>query len=123
MGHLGNNIAKLRGMKQQTQKEIAAKLNLSQSEYSKIEQKAEIDDDLLSLIASAIGITPEALKNFNEDAVIFNIQNMNDNAANYQYHFNPIDKVVELYERLLKEKEEMLKQKDETIAKLMTKKS
>jgi len=115
MVHLGQNIAKLRGMKRLTQKEIATKLNLSQSEYSKIEQKAEIDEDLLSLIASALEISPDALKNFNEDFVIFNIENMNDNAANYQYHFNPIEKVVDLYERLLREKEEIIKQKDDMI--------
>ena len=58
----------------------------------------------------------ESIKNYNEEAVIFHIQNMHDNSsANYQYHFNPMDKVVELYERLLKEKDEIIKQKDNEI--------
>jgi len=126
MTHLGQNIARLRGMRRLTQKEMASKLNLGQPDYSKIEQKAEIDEELLVLIANALEVAPEAIRNFNEEAAVSIISNntLSDNAAiignNPIYNFNPIDKLIEvieankdLYERLIKEKDiviEMYKQ-------------
>jgi len=41
----------------------------------------------------------EAIKNFDEKKAIYNIQNNYDNAANnINYLFNPIDKIVQLYD-------------------------
>ena len=41
----------------------------------------------------------EAIKNFDEEKAIYNIQNNYDNAANnINYQFNPIDKIVQLYD-------------------------
>jgi len=109
MAHIGQNIAKLRGMRRLTQKEMAAKTGIAQPEYSKIEQKAEIDENLLVLIADALDISPEAIKNFNEEAAINNIScNFNDNAVNTLYQFNPLDKIIELYEAVIKEKDEVI---------------
>jgi transcriptional regulator with XRE-family HTH domain len=116
MVHLGENIARLRGLRRLTQKEMAGKLSLGQSDYSRIEQKAEIDDDLLELIANALEVSPEAIKNFDEKAIINNIScNFNDNAVNTVYQFNPVDKIIELYERVINEKNEIIKSKDEVI--------
>jgi transcriptional regulator with XRE-family HTH domain len=120
MAHIGINIAKLRGMRRITQKEMAAKLNLGQPDYSKIEQKAEIDDGLLESIAQALEVSPEAIRNFNEDAAINIISStLHDNAGSYNsnpvFNFNPIDKIVELYETVINEKNEIIKQKDEVI--------
>jgi len=71
-----------------------------------------------------VGVTPEAIKLFSEEAVFNNIQHNADTATgntivNYQFQFNPIEKIVELYdekvallERLLqseREKVELLK--------------
>jgi hypothetical protein len=57
-------------------------------------------------------------KKFSEEVLIFQIQNMHDNSTAYAYNFqctyNPLDKVVELYERLLRverEKVELLKKR------------
>lgn len=120
MSHIGQNIARIRGMRRLTQKEMASKLNLAQPEYSKIEQKMQIDDNLLNTIANALEISPEAIKNFNEEAAVNIISStLNDQAGSYNhcpvYNFNPIDKLLEiveenrkLYELLLKEKEEMI---------------
>lgn len=42
----------------------------------------------------------------------FQIQTMNDNSqAIFQYHFNQIDKIVELYERIIKEKDALIENK------------
>ena len=113
MVHLGNNIAKLRGMRRLTQKEMASKLNLGQPEYSKIEQRSEIDDELLNLIANALEIPAEAIKNFNEAATINIITStLHDNAGsvnnNPVYNFNPIEKLIELYEQIIKDKDEII---------------
>jgi transcriptional regulator with XRE-family HTH domain len=120
--HIGKKISRireLRGMKQET---LAAELGISQQAISKIEQSADVDGEALEKIANILGVTPEAVKNFSEEAVINFIANTyNDNAASYghYYNFSPIDKIVQLYdekvallERLLqaeKEKNELLK--------------
>jgi len=121
--HIGRKISKireLRGIKQET---LAYELGISQQSVSKIEQSMLVEDATLARIAKVLGVQPEAIKNFNEDAVIYNIQNNYDNASNNTGHnhfctFNPIDKWAEameenkkLYERLLqseREKVEML---------------
>lgn len=58
---------------------------------------------------------PEAIKSFNEQAAVNNNNNtFHDNSLLINYQFNPIEKIVELYERLLqseKEKMELMKNK------------
>ncbi len=123
--HLGRKISRireLRGMKQDT---LAAELGISQQAVSKLEQSEEIEDSTLQKVAKALGVTAEGIKSFNEEA-IFNIisntyhNSSNDNSTliasslNYQPTFNTIEKIVELYERLLaseREKVELLKEK------------
>jgi transcriptional regulator with XRE-family HTH domain len=119
--HLGKKISRmreLRGMKQET---LAAELGISQQAVSKIEQSADVEDDALERIAKILGVTPDAVRNFSEEAVFNYFNNFSDNSINQgpigahnTCNFNPLDKVVELYERLLKseqEKVEILKNK------------
>jgi transcriptional regulator with XRE-family HTH domain len=125
--HTGKKVERIReilGMKQET---LAGKLGVSQQAISKMEQSEHIEDGKLKEVALALGVSPEAIKNFNEEAVINNINTFNDSSAlndysailHYQCNFNPIEKIVELYERMLqleKEKSEffesMLKNKE-----------
>jgi len=53
-------------------------------------------------------VSVDAIKNFNEEAAINVVANtFNDSSfIGYKPTFNPIDKVVELYERLLKMEQE-----------------
>ncbi|MBS9525787.1 helix-turn-helix transcriptional regulator [Litoribacter alkaliphilus] len=112
--HIGRKISRireLRGMKQDT---LAAELGISQQAVSKLEQSADIEEDRLEQVAKVLGVKKEAIKAFSEEAV-FNIMGntYHDNASslNYGCTFNPVDKIVELYERLLlaeKEKVELL---------------
>ena len=126
--HIGRKISKireLRGMKQET---LAAELGISQQAISKIEQSADVDGEALEKISKILGVPADAIKNFNDDAVLNIISNTFTsqdtstlNAINFQPSFNPIDKIIELYnekiallERLLqaeKEKNELLKGK------------
>jgi transcriptional regulator with XRE-family HTH domain len=119
--HLGKKISRmreLRGMKQET---LASELGISQQAVSKIEQSADVENDALEKIAKILGVTADAVRNFSEEAVFNYFNNFSDNSINQgpigahnTCNFNPLDKVVELYERLLKseqEKVELLKNK------------
>lgn len=116
--HLGRKISRIREIRGIKQDYLAVELGVSQQTISKIEQSEDIEDATLEKIATVLGVSTEAIKNFSEEVLIFHIQNMHDNASAYQYnyqcHYNPLDKVVELYERLLaseREKVELLKGK------------
>ena len=100
----------------------------NQQKISLLEQKEQIDDPLLEQIAAQLKVPAEAIKKFDEETAVFNIQNnyegSNTGASgvytnqNNNCTFNPLDKYVEameankqLYERLLqseKEKNELL---------------
>lgn len=106
--HEGRNVKRIReilGIKQET---LAIELGISQQAISALEQKEALDKDMLEKVAKALKIPSEAIKNFNEETVISNIQHNNDGATlnyspNYQYNhqpvFNSIEKYIELFEK------------------------
>lgn len=115
-GHQGRNAQRIRvylGIKQEV---LAQELGLSQPQISVIEKQPVIEESLLLRIANVLGVNPELIKKFNVDRAIYNISHYKDSTihgsnngsgtANQQ--FNPIDKVVELYERLLTSEREKL---------------
>lgn len=114
---IGRNVQRMRmflGIKQDT---LAAELGISGSEVSKIEKQDEIDEELLSRIASVLGVSPEIIREFDVDRAIYNINNYKDatiseGATTTVYvalqQINPIEKVVELYERLLQSEREKI---------------
>ncbi|HEU5052658.1 MAG TPA: helix-turn-helix transcriptional regulator [Hanamia sp.] len=117
--HHGRNVKRFREMMGIKQDALATDLgdDWNQQKVSLLEQKETIDDDLLRQISGALKVPVEAIKNFDEMAAINIISNtfsdFKDNSiANANYcTFNPIDKIVELYEALVKsekEKVEML---------------
>ena len=109
-------MRELRGMKQEA---LAITLGVSQQTVSNLEKSAEIDDKRLSEIAEALGVSAEAIRNFSEENGINYFNTFNDSSAaqafGHIYNFNPIDKLVELfdenkklYERLLETEREKL---------------
>lgn len=113
--HDGKNLQKVRvhlGVKQEV---LAADLGMSQQAISKIEQQEEIEDELMARIAEILGVSPELIKNFDEEKAIYNINNNNyrdatiaEGATAVVQQINPIEKIVELYERLLKSEREKI---------------
>lgn len=105
--HIGRNISRIRELRQMKQEALAQAMGVSQQTVSNLENSEFIDDDKLSEVAKALGVTTEAIKNFSEENVInyFNTFNETVNNSNFGHgntcHFNPLDKVVELYERLV----------------------
>lgn len=109
----GYNTKRLREILGVKQEELADKLGLSQQTISKIEQKEIIEDDMLEKIAKALNIPVQAIRDFSEDSALNIISNSftsNDsstlNAINHQCTFNTMDKIAELFERLLKAEQE-----------------
>ncbi|WP_149526052.1 helix-turn-helix transcriptional regulator [Sphingobacterium hotanense] len=110
--HIGRKVSRIRELRGMKQEALAMELGVSQQTVSNIEKSATIESDLLAQVAKILGVTPEAIENFSEEAV-FNIinntfnNNSSDNStliassANYLPTFNTTDKLVELYERLL----------------------
>ena len=75
--------------------------------------------DILEKLATALKIPVEAIKNFNEDAVVTNISctfHDSPNSASVIYNFNPIEKWIEALEENKRLNQTLLKEKDERIA-------
>ncbi|WP_091372341.1 helix-turn-helix domain-containing protein [Mucilaginibacter mallensis] len=119
--HIGRKISKIRELRGMKQEALAAELGISQQSISKIEQSAEVDESALEKIAIALGVPVEGIKKFNEDAVfniIGNTVNNHDQAAMFNYYptFNPIDKLLELFEENKKLYQELLASEREKVA-------
>lgn len=112
--HKGKQVKRFReaiGMKQEV---LAKELGITQQNISYYEKQEDLDDELFAKLANGLGVNPETLKNFDEEAVVNIISNaFHDNATLngvlYNPTFNPIEKIVEqaskieeLYKELLK---------------------
>jgi transcriptional regulator with XRE-family HTH domain len=112
--HHGRNVKRFREMLGKKQDTLAAEMgsDWNQKKVSLLEQKEEIEPGVLAEIAKALKIPVAAIENFDEDAAISivanNFTDFKDHASasamNYYPTFNPLDKLVEVYERWLKEK-------------------
>ncbi|WBL27255.1 helix-turn-helix domain-containing protein [Zunongwangia sp. HGR-M22] len=114
--HIGRKISRIRELRGMKQEALAAELGISQQSVSSLEQSEHIEDEKLERVAKALGVSKEAIENFNEDTIFNNINNFHDNSI--QNNFNPVEKVIELYERLL----EAEKEKNAYLEKLLDKK-
>lgn len=115
--HVGRNLQRIRvylGMKQEA---LAADLGVNQQVISKIEKQEEIEEGLLTKIAEVLGVSTEVIKDFDVEKTIFNISHHNYKDANIAegattyaivQQINPLEKIVELYERLLKSEQEKI---------------
>ncbi len=113
--HEGRNVKRIREILGMKQEALAFDLGLSQQAISQLEQKEALDVEMLGKIAAVLKALVDAIKNFDEQAAINIISttfNSHDNSTSLAYQssftFNPIDKIVELYERMLKDKNEMV---------------
>jgi transcriptional regulator with XRE-family HTH domain len=99
--HQGRNIKRIREIQGIKQEALAIELgdDWNQKKISLLESKEVVDEKLLNEIAKALKVSPEAIKNFNEESAINIISNtfhdFHDNAVasamNYQCNFNPLD--------------------------------
>ncbi|MFG4004444.1 helix-turn-helix domain-containing protein [Flavobacterium aquidurense] len=117
--HIGRKISRIRELRDMKQEALAQALGTNQQAISAMENSETVDEEKLFEVAKALGVTVEAIKNFSEEAVLNIIGNTytvdNSSAVNYGCTFNPLDKVIELYERLV----QVEKEKNEYLEKLL----
>ena len=120
--HIGRKISRIRELRDMKQEALAYALGMSQQSISIIENSETVDEEKLKAIAEVLGVSAEGIKNFSEEAVLNNIQNNYEGSVinsgpvvNHNCNFNPLDKIVELYERLVQAE----KDKVEYLEKLM----
>jgi transcriptional regulator with XRE-family HTH domain len=127
--HQGRNVKRFREMLGMKQEALAMELgdDWSQRRVSLLEAKEEIEPEILEQVAKVLKVPSEAIKNFDEEAAINIISTTftsHDNSTltpqfakslNYSPTFNPLDKVVELYERMLKDKTEMIEKLEQML--------
>ncbi|AMR40854.1 helix-turn-helix transcriptional regulator [Elizabethkingia anophelis] len=125
--HQGRNIKRFREMLGIKQDALAYELgeDWNQKKISLLEQKESVEKDILEQVAKILKVPTEAIENFDEEQAVNIISNTAsfDNCQqpaffNNQPSFNPIDKVVELYDEKIALYERMLKEKDEMMARL-----
>ena len=107
--NIGRNISRIRELRGMKQGALADAIGTTQQTISNIETSETVDFEKLVEIAKALGVTVEAIENFTEESVFNFFNNFYDNSSSQgnsfnqgmNATFNPLDKVVELYERLV----------------------
>ncbi|HFK5507932.1 helix-turn-helix transcriptional regulator [Elizabethkingia anophelis] len=139
--HQGRNVKRFREMLGIKQEALAFDIggDWNQKKVSLLEQKEVIEDALLQQIAEVLKIPVEAIQNFDEEQAVNIIANtvttVNDNATGQVFQINPTintsekwiealeeikklnDEKTALYERMLKEKDEMMARLEKLIDK------
>lgn len=123
--HEGRNVKRFREMLGIKQDALAVELgdDWNQQKISLLEQKETIDAPLLQQISAALKIPVEAIQNFDEMHainIIAQTVNNHDQSASVFYNstINPIEQIVKLHEEKIELYERMLKEKDEMMAEL-----
>lgn len=131
--HQGRNVRRARENKGIGQTELADLVHLSQPTVSRYEMMNKIDKDMLLRFANALKVPVEYLETLEEDAQTIVFQNNTitntdngtvasgtaviDNLTQSPI-INPLDKISELYERLLKEEQEKVAALEKRISEL-----
>ncbi|PRB02044.1 transcriptional regulator [Chryseobacterium sp. MYb7] len=123
--HQGRNIKRFREMLGIKQEALAFDLgeDWNQKKISLLEQKETIEEDILEKISQILKVPVEAIENMDEEQAVNIIANTFDNGSilngiNNNPSFHPIDKVLQLHEEKIALYERMLKEKDEMMARL-----
>ncbi|HIC8646135.1 TPA: helix-turn-helix domain-containing protein [Elizabethkingia meningoseptica] len=123
--HQGRNVKRFREMLGIKQDALAFDLgeDWNQKKISLLEQKETIEQDILAKISEILKIPVEAIENLDEEQAVNIIANtFGDHGIGYQRNdnpvFNPLDQVIKLHEEKIALYERMLKEKDEMMAKL-----
>jgi transcriptional regulator with XRE-family HTH domain len=123
--HQGRNVKRFREMLNIKQEVLAYDLDeeWNQKKISMLEQKDVIEDNLLKQISAVLKIPVEAFQNFDEEQAINIISNtFGDNACvgnpNSTFNFTPIEELKKLHEEKIALYERMLKEKDEMMVRL-----
>lgn len=114
--HQGRNVKRFREMLGIKQEGLALELgdDWNQRKISLLEQKEVIETELLEHVAKILNVPVDAIKNFDEEAAINIISNttfencQQPAVINFNPTFNPMEKIIELYEALVKSEREKI---------------
>lgn len=107
--HIGQNISKVRGLLGIKQETVAASLKISQQTLSRIEQSAHLNESSLERIAGALGVPAKFIIEFDEQIMmrLFIGQQVLDSTEKDKLLYTQlVEKIIELYERLLQSKQQ-----------------
>ncbi|QSB27936.1 helix-turn-helix domain-containing protein [Flavobacterium sp. CLA17] len=123
--HQGRNVKRFREMLGIKQESLAFDLgnDWNQKKIYMLEQKDVIEEDILDQISHALKIPVEAFQNFDEEQAVNIISNTFGehaftNSFNGTVNIHPIEKLISLHEEKIALFERMLKEKDEMMARL-----
>ncbi|OMQ12922.1 helix-turn-helix transcriptional regulator [[Flexibacter] sp. ATCC 35103] len=123
--HQGKNVKRFREMLNIKQEALAYDLgnDWNQKKISMLEQKDVIEDNLLKQISAVLKIPVEAFQNFDEEHAVNLIScSFSDNAMFNNkietFNNNPIEEIKKLHEEKIALFERMLKEKDEMMVRL-----
>ena len=118
--HHGHGVKYARSSQGIKQEALAVDMGISQSLVSFYEQKKEIDDEMIERFAKALNVSPEYIKEFEEAPLTVIVEyntfeNNKDSAIATGYiagdnvvNNNPVEKIVELCEKLLQAEQEKI---------------
>lgn len=125
--HQGRNVKRFREMLGIKQEALAFDLGeeWNQKKVSLLEQKDVIDNPLLQKISKVLKIPVEAFQNFDEEQavnIISNTFNIEKDAfignSKPVFNINPLEEIKKLHEEKISLYERMLKEKDDMMQKL-----
>ena len=124
--HQGRNVKRFREMLGIKQEALAFDLgdDWNQKKVSLLEQKEIIEDPLLKRISEVLKIPVEAFQNFDEEQAVNIISNtfsdFKEGASAINIHpvFNPVEAILKMHEEKMGLYERMLKEKDEMMVRL-----
>lgn len=103
----GSNVRRWREWRNINQDVLAEKIGVSQATLSSYEKKDKLEADTVEKIAKALDIPVEAITEVGNDSSINIFSGIwHDNASQNCFIYNPVEKIIELYERLLKAEQE-----------------
>ncbi len=106
--HLGARVKHLREYRKISSSDMAKRLEMDHTQYlNTVEGTEQIADWVLDRISNELDFPADYIRDWMENPINI-IQNNNDSAiangiygGTYHQTFHPLDKIVELYERLL----------------------
>lgn len=112
----GANVRRWREWRGINQDVLAEQIGITQATLCKYEKKEKLEPEILEKIATALDIPVEAITEIDNGNVVNIISGTwNDSSAVNHYTFNPIEKIVELYDEKIALYERMLQEKNSVI--------
>jgi len=117
----GEKIKLIREMRGFSQENVAAKLGIAQTAYSRIEtNQTRLDSTMLVKLADVLGVSPMDILS-NQPAII-NLQSNKGTQQSFGYVETYMSGQKELYEKMLASKDEEIARLSKLIEKLVAKK-